>query len=710
MADSQKVIWSMKFKKNTPNGKPAGTPIPIPTTKTRPPTATIDLTGIDQASPASSSRFQLQGNRPKPNSFPSGYNPYRASQKAPAHDRKTQYEPTTTSSIKTAQPTQHNQQKVKPIQVAKSQSNPLRKNLPLKTILAGARPSPLASTSSRHLAVNKTCSTDSGSTRPSSSSTSSRAPTTDMTSSRSAPTFKTQQTGGTLSLSSRSPPAFKPSSSRAKLPTSNNARGRQSPPRCSSNSRISRRSTSTESASIVSNTPTTMTTRGPPSIDLLADMQNALSVRGMSLQGHQITQTTGCDDLQDLDQITTTKTTCLPSIDLLADMQNTLLVRGMSLQGQRVHQITDYDVEDFEQMMPEELSIEMTQMINNPESLCPFCDELLPKKPSTRFIELLNYLKNKPGVKLRKGSKNPFALYLPFSDIASCCQLHRAEKKLIPMGLQKGWPSKIDFQKLPKRIKAHYGYLSRICTREIVSDFMDMARKEWKEQGPRKVNSIAHELATFQIEQPGYYGVRGYEVIYRTLQARFLSSSRIDSITKLAQPLSPDFLIRKVLVPETALCLIADDLKLKVTDDRVRTTLEESRTFGSIMFPDQDDNKEIESSESDSRQSLSSSSSLDQEEVDKPSVPPPPPKRPRPNKKRPRKSDSCEIEIVPSKNPLQRSRQLSTSLDSQQPIGKVKSPSSKSDHNHPSKHCEADCIRPTFSSKPLKDGWKATLC
>ncbi|KAI9626894.1 hypothetical protein H4Q26_017668 [Puccinia striiformis f. sp. tritici PST-130] len=115
MLDSASILWLMKFKKNTPNGKPAGTPIPIPTTKTRPPTATIDLTGIDQASPALSSCFQLQGNSPKPNSFPSRYNPCRASQKAPAHDRKTQYEPTTTSFIGTAWPTQNNQQKVKPI-------------------------------------------------------------------------------------------------------------------------------------------------------------------------------------------------------------------------------------------------------------------------------------------------------------------------------------------------------------------------------------------------------------------------------------------------------------------------------------------------------------------------------------------------------------------------------------------------------------------
>ncbi|KAI7942721.1 hypothetical protein MJO28_012748 [Puccinia striiformis f. sp. tritici] len=401
MLDSASILWLMKFKKNTPNGKPAGTPIPIPTTKTRPPTATIDLTGIDQASPALSSCFQLQGNSPKPNSFPSRYNPCRASQKAPAHDRKTQYEPTTTSFIGTAWPTQNNQQ---------------------KTIIAGARPSPLALTSPRHLAVNKTFSANSGSRElhPPLPAQAHPPPTQVLPDQLQHPKYSKQVVPYHYLVG-----VHQPSSN--KLPTLDNAREHQSAPHCPSDLHVSRLSTSTESVSIISNTTTTMTTTGPPSIDLLADMQNALLVQGMSLQGHQLTHTTGCDDVQDLDQITTTKTTCLPLIDLLADMQNTLLVRG------------DVITRGFGQIMPEELSIEMTQMIDNPESLCPFCDELLYKEPLTRFIKLLNYLKNKPGVKQRKGSKNPFALYLPFSDIASCCQLHRAEKNLIPTDKSQLW-------------------------------------------------------------------------------------------------------------------------------------------------------------------------------------------------------------------------------------------------------------------------------
>ncbi|KNZ55033.1 uncharacterized protein VP01_2788g4 [Puccinia sorghi] len=46
-----------------------------------------------------------------------------------------------------------------------------------------------------------------------------------------------------------------------------------------------------------------------------------------------------------------------------------------------------------------------------------------------------------------------------------------------------------------------------------------------------------------------------------TLSHMFLSPSAIDITSFLGQPLAPDYLICKVFIPETALCLIAEDLK-----------------------------------------------------------------------------------------------------------------------------------------------------
>ncbi|POV94619.1 hypothetical protein PSHT_16098 [Puccinia striiformis] len=250
MLDSASILWLMKFKKNTPNGKPAGTPIPIPTTKTRPPTATIDLTGIDQASPA-----------------------FLANSKQPA---KSQTNLSGKIKIKSTQ-----------------------KKL---TILDDHCRSKTESTCfdiPRHLAVNKTFSANSGSRElhPPLPAQAHPPPTQVLPDQLQHPKYSKQVVPYHYLVG-----VHQPSSN--KLPTSDNAREHQSAPHCPSDLHVSRLSTSTESVSIISNTTTTMTTTGPPSIDLLADMQNALLCPGMSLQGHQLTHTTGCDDVQDLDQIT----------------------------------------------------------------------------------------------------------------------------------------------------------------------------------------------------------------------------------------------------------------------------------------------------------------------------------------------------------------------------------------------------------------------
>jgi hypothetical protein len=50
----------------------------------------------------------------------------------------------------------------------------------------------------------------------------------------------------------------------------------------------------------------------------------------------------------------------------------------------------------------------------------------------------------------------------------------------------------------------------------------------------------------------------------------------------------PDYLLQKVLVPETAMGLIAEDLKKDITDPFVYKTLENSRAYGAAVFSDQD--------------------------------------------------------------------------------------------------------------------------
>ncbi|KAA1107433.1 hypothetical protein PGT21_013862 [Puccinia graminis f. sp. tritici] len=220
----------------------------------------------------------------------------------------------------------------------------------------------------------------------------------------------------------------------------------------------------------------------------------------------------------------------------------------------------------------------------NPELLCCFCDELLPASPSARFLKLSSYLQGVSEVKRRVSATNQLAFHLPFPRIADHCRLHQAESSTIPMGQNRGWPTQIEFSILPSRVRSHRQHLKNVCDRQIPSDFLRDALEAWETHGGRKVQSVSHEYSSFQIEQPGYYGVQGYKIILKELQSMFMRSA-----IQLAQPLDNDFLLRKVLIPEVVMCLIAEDYDLPVLDPRVRSHLEDSRSFGSVVFPDSDD-------------------------------------------------------------------------------------------------------------------------
>ena len=67
-----------------------------------------------------------------------------------------------------------------------------------------------------------------------------------------------------------------------------------------------------------------------------------------------------------------------------------------------------------------------------------------------------------------------------------------------------------------------------------------------------------------------------------------MSASQFGHTSQMAQPLMPDYLIQKVLVPETVLCLVSQDLERETHDPVVWKTLEDSRAYGAAMFPEKD--------------------------------------------------------------------------------------------------------------------------
>ncbi|KNF01065.1 hypothetical protein PSTG_05695 [Puccinia striiformis f. sp. tritici PST-78] len=240
------------------------------------------------------------------------------------------------------------------------------------------------------------------------------------------------------------------------------------------------------------------------------------------------------------------------TVDLMEQLRTTLGNHGMEFQmptkpNLRIScQQPNLDLEELK--LPNQ---EMDE--SNAISICCFCDEPLPDEPSPRFLKLSQYLQGVPEVEMRRNSSNPAALYLPFGRLATHCDLHRAETSSIPLGISKGWPLTINFESLPDRVTGHQKHLKQICTGEIDSTFLRQALEFWENLGPTKAQSVLHDFTSFHMTQPGYYGTQG------------------------------------VFVPEVAKCLIAEDFGLDVTDPKVQEHLEESRRFGTIVFPDKDD-------------------------------------------------------------------------------------------------------------------------
>ncbi|EFP88488.2 uncharacterized protein PGTG_14066 [Puccinia graminis f. sp. tritici CRL 75-36-700-3] len=211
----------------------------------------------------------------------------------------------------------------------------------------------------------------------------------------------------------------------------------------------------------------------------------------------------------------------------------------------------------------------------NPELLCCFCDELLPASPSARFLKLSSYLQGVSEVKRRVSATNQLAFHLPSIHLGSFPGLQTTAVCIRQSPVRSQW------------VKIAAGQLkSSFQSSQAESDLTDSISKMY-------VIAKSHRIFSGTHWRPGrlmgdgrskVYGVQGYKIILKELQSMFMRSA-----IQLAQPLDNDFLLRKVLIPEVVMCLIAEDYDLPVLDPRVRSHLEDSRSFGSVVFPDSDD-------------------------------------------------------------------------------------------------------------------------
>ncbi|KAF9219734.1 hypothetical protein BS17DRAFT_654616, partial [Gyrodon lividus] len=228
----------------------------------------------------------------------------------------------------------------------------------------------------------------------------------------------------------------------------------------------------------------------------------------------------------------------------------------------------------------------------DPSTVCPYCDEELPSYPTPILQNLLVIARKKSCADPRP--RNAHGLKAPLATYISVCQRHRFESHQLPIAIERGWPKTIDFTKVPARVKAMKKELEAIILdSDNNADADDQPRgprsrsvfwmemvKEVKKQGSRTVVGVKGQFASFEKTQPGYYGEQGSVIIHQTLFDLFPPSSFDVS---LIIPLAPAEFIQRILVPEAAVRLIAQDLCADIEDAII--TLRESAQYGVAMFP-----------------------------------------------------------------------------------------------------------------------------
>ncbi|GAA5912539.1 hypothetical protein JCM8208_001987 [Rhodotorula glutinis] len=161
-------------------------------------------------------------------------------------------------------------------------------------------------------------------------------------------------------------------------------------------------------------------------------------------------------------------------------------------------------------------------------TLCPFCDRPLPDTPSPQLLATRAALLRHPHDR-RPTLRNKDAVRFPEGEhvvrTAAFCKMHVDERTVVPEGRAKGYPTTIKWDELPRRIDRQLGnHLSDVVFDEKTSPFLDRALRAW-DAGEWK--SVLSEYGSFDVEEPGYYGPRGLEIIKHTLSALFVDTAPI---------------------------------------------------------------------------------------------------------------------------------------------------------------------------------------
>ncbi|PKB98357.1 hypothetical protein RhiirA5_431498 [Rhizophagus irregularis] len=181
---------------------------------------------------------------------------------------------------------------------------------------------------------------------------------------------------------------------------------------------------------------------------------------------------------------------------------------------------------------------------------CPYCGETLPNLLPSKVSEYLNDIST--------GTKSARTIVEQYE----FCLVH----------------------KLSNRITELKSDLLKIIKGQRHSEFRVDAVKRIQEIGKSKVgHPLLYQINYFESFQPGYYEPKGLEVISKTLIEMF-AQPRILTENLCAPQSSSQYLVQ-VLVPETAIRLIAEDLG-GIPLNMAKNVMNDSVEFGFYVHKD----------------------------------------------------------------------------------------------------------------------------
>ena len=227
--------------------------------------------------------------------------------------------------------------------------------------------------------------------------------------------------------------------------------------------------------------------------------------------------------------------------------------------------------------------ISIKEIVNH--NLCPVCDQELPRFKSPQFKQLLEQFIIVAKPCPRKSNNNAMSAHVLVEQ--ELCSAHELDQKVIPQGKKKGYPSYIDWKLLSKRVIKMKNEINQIIKYRFKSKFWIKAKEEVLKIGLRKAQGLESQFENFEDEQPGYYGEVGLIVISFSLTHLTTSKKKgkkpvIKLDQDITEPLTPHDFIRRVLVPEVSLRLIATDRNVNL--DEAEEIRRESRQYGNAMF------------------------------------------------------------------------------------------------------------------------------